>query len=100
MHCNICGQDAGDEVEQASVRSNVRKFAGEQFAIWRCPHCSSIHARDEVDLAHYYADYPFHKLKDAKVDWMLRSMYLNLLRRVRAAGITPEHSLLDFGCGS
>jgi hypothetical protein len=35
MRCNVCGQEAGADVEQASVRSNVRKFAGEQFAVWR-----------------------------------------------------------------
>lgn len=99
MHCNICGQDSA-QVEQTSVRSNVRKFAGEQFAIWRCPHCLSIHARDEVDLAHYYADYPFHKLKDNKVDWMLRAMYRNLLSRMVAAGFTKQQSFLDYGCGS
>lgn len=100
MRCNICGQDCAGDVEQTSVRSNVRKFSGEQFAVWRCPHCLSIHARDEVDLGHYYADYPFHKLKDAKVDWMLRAMYGNQLSRLADAGITKEHSVLDYGCGS
>lgn len=100
MHCNICGQESGSEVEQASVRSNVRKFASETFAVWRCPHCLSIHARDEVDLAHYYADYPFHKLQDSKVDWMLGAMYRNLLRRLTQSGVTQESRILDYGCGS
>ena len=99
MRCNLCGREPEAQPEQASVRSNVRKFAGEQFVVWRCPHCLSIHARDEVDLGRYYADYPFHRLKDT-VDWMLRAMYGNLLSRVRAAGIKPEHSVLDYGCGS
>ena len=100
MHCNICGKESGSDFEQASVRSNVRKFASEQFAIWRCPHCKSIHARDEVDLGHYYADYPFHKLKDISVDWMLSAMYDNLLARLKSAGLKQEHRILDFGCGS
>ncbi|MFI5306116.1 MAG: class I SAM-dependent methyltransferase [Polyangiales bacterium] len=100
MRCNVCGQESGPDVEQGSVRSNVRMFAAEQFTVWRCPHCLSIHARDEVDLAHYYADYPFHKLKDVKVDWMLAAMYGKLLSRLRAAGITAESSVLDYGCGS
>lgn len=99
MHCNICGQQS-EQVEEAEVRSNVRKFAAERFAIWRCPHCKSIHARDDVDLAHYYADYPFHKLEETGVDWMLRAMYRNLLSRLIAAGVEPTHSLLDYGCGS
>jgi SAM-dependent methyltransferase len=100
MHCNICGQECDDAVERATVRSNVRKFATETFAIWRCPHCKSIHARDDVDLGHFYADYPFHKLKDTSVEWMLDAMYDNLLARLSRAGVKPEHRILDFGCGS
>jgi SAM-dependent methyltransferase len=100
MQCNVCGADSGPEAEQAEVRSNVRKFAGEKFALWRCPACLSIHARDEVDLAHYYADYPFHKLKDAKADALLRAMYANLLSRLRECGLAESHALIDYGCGS
>ena len=37
--------------ETASVRSNVRAFRNEQFVIWRCTACKSIHAQDDVDLA-------------------------------------------------
>jgi 2-polyprenyl-3-methyl-5-hydroxy-6-metoxy-1,4-benzoquinol methylase len=99
MRCNICGAQAGEGVETALVRSNVRKWSGEKFAVWRCPSCLSIHARDEVDLAHYYADYPFHKLKDT-VSWMLDAMYRKQLSFLEAAGISAENSLLDFGCGS
>jgi len=99
MHrCNICRVESPD-AEQTTVRSNVRKFRSEEFAIWRCPACQSIHARDEVDLAYYYADYPFHRLADSKVDWMLRAMYKKQLSRLQAAGLKKEHSLLDFGCG-
>jgi 2-polyprenyl-3-methyl-5-hydroxy-6-metoxy-1,4-benzoquinol methylase len=100
MKCNICGHDCAAPLEQANVRSNVRKFASEQFAVWRCPACKSIHARDEVDLAHYYADYPFHKLSSVKADWMLTAMYRNLQSRLRKAGVGAESSLLDYGCGS
>ena len=99
MHCNVCMQDAPGEVERARVRSNVRKWSGEQFAVWRCPHCLSIHATDEVDLAHYYADYPFHKLSDS-IGWMLRVMYKKQISRLRAAGVTSESRILDYGCGS
>jgi 2-polyprenyl-3-methyl-5-hydroxy-6-metoxy-1,4-benzoquinol methylase len=99
MRCAVCERDVTGEVETASVRSNVRKFAAEKFVVWRCPHCKSIHARDEVDLARYYADYPFHKLAESKVDWMLSAMYANALRRLSDAGIGPEHAILDYGCG-
>jgi hypothetical protein len=93
MHCNICGRDSS-EVERGSVRSNVRKWSSETFAIWRCPECLSIHASDDVDLAHYYADYPFHKLTESPA-WMLRAMYGQQIKRLRAAGITEQSSILD-----
>ena len=99
-HCNICNQDLSAPPERAKVRSNVRKFRSEQFEVWRCPHCQSIHAADEVDLAHYYADYPFHKLGGQDTDWMLGAMYGNLLRRLTAHGFTQRSSLLDYGCGA
>lgn len=100
MRCNICEKEAGGDVERASVRSNVRKFRQEAFEVWRCPHCRSIHAAEEVDLTRYYADYPFHRLADTGVDWMLGAMYRNLLKRLRANGFERSSSLLDFGCGS
>ena len=68
--------------------------------MWRCPSCLSIHARDEVELAHYYADYPFHKLAESKVDWMLRAMYRKLLSRLQDAGVSAQSRVLDYGCGS
>jgi 2-polyprenyl-3-methyl-5-hydroxy-6-metoxy-1,4-benzoquinol methylase len=98
FRCNICGKDSA-EAEQARVRSNVRKFCGESFGVWRCPECLSLHAADEVDLAHYYREYPFHHLADAKVNWMLRAMYGRQLARLRAAGLQKDHAILDFGCG-
>ncbi len=99
LRCNICQAEATGVVEEAQVRSNVRKFRSEQFRVWRCPSCRSLHARDEVDLAHYYHDYPFHHLREADQDWMLRAMYGRQLARLRAAGLRPEHDVLDFGCG-
>lgn len=98
--CNICDHVPSQDVERAHVRSNVRRFSDETFEVWRCPQCRSLHATDEVDLAHYYADYPFHKLGDADADWMLRAMYNNLLSRLRKHGFDESQSLLDYGCGS
>lgn len=101
--CNICDHVTardGQGVKRARVRSNVRRFSDETFEVWQCPECGSLHAAEEVDLAHYYADYPFHKLGDADADWMLRAMYNNLLRRLREHGFDEAKSLLDYGCGS
>jgi 2-polyprenyl-3-methyl-5-hydroxy-6-metoxy-1,4-benzoquinol methylase len=95
--CVVCEREAEElGLEEAAVHSNVRVFRKEAFVLWRCPHCRSLHAKDEVDLAHYYAQYPFH---DLPVDWRLRAMYGNQLARLRGAGVEPHHRILDYGCG-
>jgi len=94
--CAICGAARSADAEVASVRSNVRAFRDERFLVWRCAECRSIHAQDEVDLAHYYARYPVF---DATLDWKLRVVYASMLKRLRAAGLRPEHRVLDYGCG-
>ena len=53
LPCVVCGA-ALAPAEEAAVASNVRAFAAERFALWRCAGCQSIHARDEVDLDRYY----------------------------------------------
>jgi len=95
--CAACGAEQDLALaEQAAVRSNVRAFREQSFAVWRCAQCLSIHARDEVDLAHYYRSYPFHALPD---DFRLRILYDQQLRRLRRAGVGPQHRILDYGCG-
>ena len=95
--CVLCGGETPEAaVEQTRVRSNVRVFRNEEFAIWRCMNCGSIHAKDEVDLGHYYAKYPFH---DLPLDWRLHNMYRSLLGRLRSAGLKPSDKILDYGCG-
>jgi SAM-dependent methyltransferase len=99
LRCNICFSSC-ESPEEVSVRSNVRKFQTELFRVWRCPTCASVHARDEVDLGHYYASYPFHSMGEHKeLDPLLKATYRKQLQRLRAAGLRPEHSVLDYGCG-
>lgn len=94
--CVLCESPTTGKEESANVHSNVRKFKDESFALWRCGSCGSLHARDEVDLVHYYGGYPFHEMA---IDWRLGSMYSNMLRRLRDAGVTKSHTILDYGCG-
>src|SRR5829696_7712300 len=95
--CAVCAARGPDVVlERARVGSNVRAFHDVAFEVWRCGQCLSLHATDEVDLANYYARYPFFSLPD---DWRVRAIYDNQLRRLRKAGIGPEHRILDYGCG-
>lgn len=98
MRCCICDADT-DAPEEAAVRCNVRRFADEHFQVWRCSRCQSLHARDEVDLDHYYDDYPFHHLADTPASPMLRAMYANQRARLARFGVGPSSSILDYGCG-
>jgi 2-polyprenyl-3-methyl-5-hydroxy-6-metoxy-1,4-benzoquinol methylase len=96
-HCAACEASAPDLAgERTRVRSNVRAFSSELFEIWRCTRCQSLHASEEVDLAHYYAKYPFFALPE---DARLRILYDNQLRRLRRAGLRREHRILDYGAG-
>ncbi len=96
LACNVCGATSNGSVESARVRSNVRAFREERFDYWRCGTCQTIHAKDEVDLAHYYARYPFHAVV---MDWRLRAMYARQVARLAAAGVSRSHRILDYGCG-
>lgn len=99
LACTFC--DAGlacdESAETARFPSNVRAFRTERFTVLRCSRCGSIHAQDDVDLAHYYARYPFHKLK---LDLPIRITYRSILKRLRSGGLQRDHSILDYGCGS
>lgn len=94
--CAVCGV-AGAIAERGQVASNVRAFQHERFQLWRCAACGSIHASDAVDLGHYYARYPFLGLA---LDWRLRALYAEQLRRLEAAGLQRGQRVLDYGCGS
>ena len=97
LKCNICGEfTAAAAAESSAVHSNVRAFKDESFVYVRCGSCGSLHARDEVDLGHYYAQYPFHNLP---VDWRLHAMYANYLKRLQESGLKREDRVLDYGCG-
>ena len=95
--CPLCQALRTPQSEQASLRCNVRRFGEERFEVWRCDRCLSIHAASEVDLPHYYAGYPIFGVE---LDWKLRVVYGNMLRRLRKAGLEPSHRILDYGCGS
>jgi 2-polyprenyl-3-methyl-5-hydroxy-6-metoxy-1,4-benzoquinol methylase len=94
--CVVCGAPRSGSEEHTRVRSNVRVFREETFEYWRCGKCASIHAADEVDLAHYYSRYPFHALA---MDWRLKAMYSRQVARLVAAGVQRSHRILDYGCG-
>ena len=84
-------------VEHQSVRGHSRQSASEQFTVWRCPSCFSLHSLEQVDLDHYYAHYP---LKEHRLDFVMSRAYCNRLAMLKKAGLRPDHYILDYGCGS
>ncbi len=93
----MCGAEPAPVAETARVRSNVRAHRDQAFAVWRCGACRSIHAADEVDLDHYYRDYPFQRAQPSRV---LRHFHGRLGQRLRRAGAAADARVLDYGCGS
>lgn len=99
LDCLTCNYhvDLSDKAAFVVFTCNVRAFKNEAFRVWRCPHCRTIHCLDAVDLAHYYAKYPFAQ---AMLTRPLRLCYQNLYRTLIKHGLTKTRSLLDYGCGS
>lgn len=98
--CAVCGQVAHGEPERARVVSNVRRLQHEEFEVWRCAGCRSIHAAravSEAELAAYYQDYPFARGQRSRVTSYLHG---RLWRRVARVGIASEATVLDYGCGA
>ena len=97
LRCIVCGAESAPEAAPlARVPSNVKRFREETFEVWQCPRCASVHARDEVDLGHYYAHYPFHA---QQVNAGTRLMFGKKLRELQRLGLRREHRILDYGCG-
>lgn len=98
LNCGICHYQLDPNNESAFVtfNCNLRVFADQQFKVWRCPHCQTIHCLEQVDLDYYYAQYPYEQLK---LTPPLRLIYGNLFRRLTKHGFSQADSLLDYGCG-
>lgn len=95
--CIVCeAVTPAERLEQATVRSNVTAFRSERFRYWRCAHCQTLHARDEVELGRYYAQYPIHRVRE---DVLLRLLYRCQVARLQRAGVRRDHRILDYGCG-
>lgn len=99
MRCDLCARpDAfAADSPQALVPSSERAFVSESFTLWQCRGCGCIHARDGVDLDHYYSRYELH---DKGLDAITRFFYRRKLRFLERAGLQRRHTLLDYGCGS
>jgi SAM-dependent methyltransferase len=98
LTCVLCGARHDEaHTEHAMIGCNVRRFKAERFGVWRCPSCESIHASEPIEIAPYYVDYPYHKLR---LDVLTRVPFRKLLGRLRRVGLHKEDRVLDYGCGS
>jgi 2-polyprenyl-3-methyl-5-hydroxy-6-metoxy-1,4-benzoquinol methylase len=79
------------------VRANVREFQREEFEIWRCNNCGSIHCLQAIDYERYYRDYP---LRRQSLDFFTRLLLSARLRQLVHGGLKRPHSVLDYGCGN
>ena len=97
--CNVCSkpQHIDDSAEIAKISSNVRKFAGEQFTVWRCANCKSLHSKEMIDLRRYYEDYVY---QSHRLDFFTSCGYRNRLRSLRKHGVDQNTRILDYGCGA
>ena len=96
--CCVCRSGSSlHEGTIAVVHGNTTRFRHHRFRLWQCPHCRSIQNIDPVDYDDIYRDYPLNaRTLDIFGVWTLG----NLVRRLRKSGLAPNHSLLDYGCGS
>jgi SAM-dependent methyltransferase len=99
VKCRVCGyaDDGSDQTAFGTVRGNTRRFLGQQFPLWKCPQCLSIHSLAPVDFSDIYLDYP---LNQRRLDVFARGTLGNLLRRLVRAGLKKSDTILDFGCGN
>ena len=99
LRCQICGHQTEKLAlnDCGAVRGNTERFRDRTFQLWKCPRCLTIHSLDAVDFADIYSDYP---LNGRKLDAFARGTMRNLLGRLKRAGLTESHSILDYGCGN
>lgn len=98
--CLIChhNSEKPSPRELGTVRGNTARFLSEDFALWQCPQCLSIHATEPVNMADIYSDYPLNA--ERTLDIFARGTYKNLLSRLETHGLRNDASILDFGCGN
>ncbi len=95
--CTLCGC-AGEPSEQASIRSNIRKFRDQKFMVWRCRECVSLHCEEVENISSYYENYTLHS--EDKLNYFANAWFSVILRRLENNGLTKKHSMLDYGCGT
>ncbi|TVQ44654.1 MAG: class I SAM-dependent methyltransferase [Gloeocapsa sp. DLM2.Bin57] len=96
LECKIClFKTDSQQVTKHKIRSNVRKFRDQEFTVWRCPNCQSLHCQEMVDLDEFYVDYLMAKQKS---DNFTRRIHQKRLSDLIKVGLKPTDKILDYGC--
>jgi len=94
--CEVCGCQERP-AETRWIRSNIRKYRDQLFQVRRCQQCDSIQCETVSDYSTYYANYT---LRQQKAGYFLNAWHTNILKRLKKAGLKPDHTILDYGCSS
>src|SRR5690349_6145001 len=92
-----CGDGSDTSHDIAKIKSDVRQCRNEEFTVWRCANCGSLHSLEDIDYAHYYEDYVVHH---QKMDFYSRRLFSSGMRQLVRGGLLPHHRISDFGCGN
>lgn len=98
LECLICNHriDLSNPSIFSTFSCNVRAYQAEAFKVWQCPKCQTIHCLDNVDLNHYYQEYPVAQATLSPLLWLYCR---NLKQKLLNCGLSKNHSVLDYGCG-
>jgi 2-polyprenyl-3-methyl-5-hydroxy-6-metoxy-1,4-benzoquinol methylase len=96
--CNVCDAPGSYEsaADVAGVACPIRRFRKDQFTVWRCTNCASLHCKEDPDLSFYYESYPGHR---EQLDHATRITCRNRLRLLERRGMQRGWRVLDYGCG-
>lgn len=96
--CPFCENSSIEAAsEQARIPAIVREYQDREFTVWRCGSCLSLHSKEHVDLAAYYAVYPLARQSE---DYLTRHFCDTRLSALPQMGVKKSDSILDFGCGT
>lgn len=97
--CKICGYstESPSSKDLGKARGNTARYLNQDFSLWKCPKCLSIHTLGNVDMADIYKDYP---LNNRLLDIYAKGTYANLLNRLKKAGLKTSDRILDYGSGN
>ncbi len=98
LSCPFCTMDGHYQqaTDVAQVPAIVRAFQEQNFTVWRCANCGSLHSKEDVNLAKFYAGYPF---ATQQLDFWSRISFRKRTRLLQKQGLQKSESILDFGCG-